>query len=64
MAAAADEDAAGEAVSAEDKATILESVKDEAAHADDNVETAEDLVYRVNNFELEVERCAPSRDPH
>jgi hypothetical protein len=64
MEAAADEDAAGEAVSAEDKATILESVKDEAAHADDNVETAEDLVYRVNNFELEVERCAPGRDPY
>jgi hypothetical protein len=30
----------------------------EAAHADDDVNTAEELVYRVNNFELEVERCA------
>mmetsp|Transcript_58418 Transcript_58418/g.138970 ORF Transcript_58418/g.138970 Transcript_58418/m.138970 type:complete len:186 (+) Transcript_58418:217-774(+) len=29
---------------------------DEAAHADDDVNTAEGLVYRVNNFELEVER--------
>lgn len=54
------DDAAGaaELVSAEDKATILERVMDEAAHADDDVNTAEGLVYRVNNFELEVERCA------
>ena len=57
------EDAGADSVSAEDTATIMETVMGEAAHADDDVNTAEELVYRVNNFELEVERCAQPSPP-
>lgn len=56
MAAAAADEGGAETVTPEDTANILETVRDEAAHADDDVKTAEGLVYRVNNFELEVER--------